>query len=116
MHHCGPSLFGIRSGRLALVKLVQPTISLTLLALLAPATVAPRVRIWQWSEGGLRAHSDRLVGAVAGRSLVKVDPRASSARMSRLIDISDVNSKLIRQICEPTRLLLGDLIHIRHLG
>ena len=116
MHHGGPSLFGIRSGRLALVELVQPTISLTLLALLASATVAPRVRIWQRSEGRLRAHPDRLVRAVGGRSLVEVDPRASCARMPRLIDISDVNSKLVRQIREPTRLLLVDLIHILHLG
>jgi hypothetical protein len=55
--YSGPSLFRVCSGRLTLVQLVQSAVSLTLLALLAAATVASW-RIRQWRQGGLSAHTD----------------------------------------------------------
>jgi hypothetical protein len=68
----GTSLLGVCSGGLALVELVQSTISLTLLALLAPAAVASGVCIWEWCKGGLTTNSNRLIGTTPRWSLVEI--------------------------------------------
>ena len=107
----GPSFLGIRCRRLALIELVESTISLALLALLASATVASQVGVRQRCQPRLSADTDRLVGA-ARRRLVEVDTRTAGARGPLLVDICYVNCKLVRQIRESTRLLLLYLINI----
>ena len=71
LDHRGPPLFGVRSGRLALVQLVQPAVPLALLALPASSAVASHRCVWQWCHGPLCTHPDRLIRAGTGRRLVE---------------------------------------------